>query len=266
MAKMGTGKIAAMILVPVVLGAVAFAGYHFYGTLQDQQSANAAVLHKFGFQITPNSPYSDSTGVLGTKQVPPTFAEDKLSPVERVIRGLMQDKEALIDENGRLKQQIEALKASIEDLEYYKNTNERFAPNSIEAEMEKMTTSLASNLTNMTAFRSLSPLRKRIVTEASINEYHRFLEQYNLLAEDVDQAKVMHEYLPEYAYCFAQAIDLAANDLREENEILQWTQNPERYPLPTRLGNDIKQLVPSCQAKLRTSLRSSVPNALLSNG
>ena len=115
--KISKTAIVLAVAVPLVLGSIGTAVFVYWDSIQAQQQANEEILQKFGFEIIPVSPYTESTGELGAKQVPATFAEDDLSPVEKVIDGLLKDKENLLDENEALKYQITQLEEQVDSLE-----------------------------------------------------------------------------------------------------------------------------------------------------
>jgi peptidoglycan hydrolase CwlO-like protein len=123
------------IIIPVLIAVLGIGGYFAYNEMQGQHAKNLQDLEKFGFTVLPSNTHSESKGVLGEKQLPATFAQEKLTPTQKVIQGLMDDNDQLIEEQQQLKDQIEKLKAEVAALENYKKLNEHFAPLTIAEEI-----------------------------------------------------------------------------------------------------------------------------------
>ncbi len=108
--------------------------------------------------------------MLGAQQLPATFAEKKLTPTERVIRGLMQDKENLLAEQDALKSEIDALKQQITELQEYKRLNQHFAPETFEDELARTKTQLKAILARMPEADQFSNIRLEIMAAAGMQE------------------------------------------------------------------------------------------------
>lgn len=133
--KLNKLSILLLILVPLLLVIGGTASYFAYQKMQSQHQVNLSELEKFGYEMVPSDVYTESVGELGANQLPSTFSEKKLTPTERVIRGLMQDKENLLAEQQTFKDEIKALEQRIAELEDYKRLNQHFAPDTFAEEL-----------------------------------------------------------------------------------------------------------------------------------
>lgn len=257
--KLGKVSILLVVLVPILLVIVGVTSYFTYQRMQDQHQLNLADLEKFGYEMVPSNTYTESTGALGGKQIPATFSEKKLTPTERVIRGLMQDKENLMAEQGALNSEIEALKQQIIELHEYKRLNEHFAPDTFKAELVKAKTQLKAILARMPEADQFSNTRLEIMAAAGMQEYKRFVSSNRLMLDQPQRGLIVTEYLPAFAFCIGSATDLAANSNAEERMLIDWFNNPDGTSIPPALAEDLEKLLPTCQKPLREQLDASLP-------
>ncbi len=246
-------------VIPLLAALIALAIYLLYGSLQSQQKANEEILQKFGFTISPSSPYTESTGVLGGKQLPATFAEDELSPVEKVIQGLIRDRDQLIDENASLQQRVDQLQGEVETLQKYKALNEHFAPDNFEQELEQVRSTLGDILHNLPETQKFSRSRLQMITDAGVREYRRYVESHHLMLSSEQRNAVIREPLVTYSFCLGNAIDLASNSIAEERSISAWFSDPNANPLPRQIRSDLEIVIPPCQQTLRAKLQQMLP-------
>lgn len=252
--KVGKNALVLMIAIPIVFLSIGLAVYFFWDSLQAHHQANDAVLKKFGFEIMPFSPYTESEGVLGQKQVPATFAEDELSPVEKVIQGLLQDRQQLLKENVALEQQVEQLQARIADLEHYKEINEQFAPDTLEQEMIRTRAELKQRLRELPEAKRYSAYWIDIMASAAMTEYSRFIHANRMMLDETTRQTLIREDLVSYGFCIGNAIELAANSSAEVNTIARWFEHPETTRLSNALKADLDIVLPPCQTPLRQTL------------
>jgi len=248
-----------LILVPLLLAIGAIASYFVYQKIQAQHEVNLAELEKFGYEMVPSNTYTESTGMLGNQQLPATFAEKKLTPTERVIRGLMQDKENLLAEQDALKGEIAALQQRIAELEQYKRLNERFVPETFEEELIRVKAQLKAILSRMPEADRFSNIRLEIMAAAGMQEYRRFVSANRLMLDQTQRGRIISDHLPAYAFCVGNAIELAANSSEEERLLIDWFNQPEKVTLPTALSADLAKLLPACQKPLREQLDALLP-------
>lgn len=238
------------IVIPIILAILGVGGFLIYKQMQGQHQQNLKDLEKFGFTVLPNTTYTESTGELGEKQLPATFAEDKLTPTQKVIRGLMADNEALLDEQQVLQQQIANLKAEIASLEEYKKLNEHFAPLTIAEEVAAVEKQLKRLLIDMPDARRFSNLQIEAMSAASGNEYKKFIGGKRLILSEIEREALVKEYLPEFAFCIGDGIDIAANSPREERLITSYFRRPAQSPLTINLKADLDVVIKPCQSAL----------------
>lgn len=244
------------VVVPVVLAAVGIGGYLIYNEMQGQHEQNLKDLEKFGFTVLPSNTYSESTGELGTKQLPATFAADKLTPTQKVIKGLMADNEALLDEQKELNKRIDSLKAEIAALEEYKKLNEHFAPLTIAEEVAAVEKQLKQLLIDMPDARRFSNLQIEAMSAAAGNEYKKFIGGKRLILSEMEREGLVKDYMPEFSFCIGDGIEIAANSPREERLITSYFRRPADSPLPINLKADLDVVVKPCQTALYERLAS----------
>jgi len=257
--KLGKTGTLILILIPLLLVILAVAGYFAYQKMQSQHEVNLADLEKFGYEMVPSDTYTESTGVLGAEQLPATFAEKKLTPTERVIRGLMQDKENLLAEQNALKQEIGALKEQIAELQTYKRLNQHFAPETFRDELIRTKAQLKGILARMPEAERFSNIRLEIMAAAGMQEYRRFVSANRLMLDPPQRGMIISDHLPAYAFCVGNAAELAANNRDEERLLLSWFNDPDSTRLPAALAEDLGKLLPACQKPLREQLEASLP-------
>lgn len=242
------------VIVPVVLAIVSVGGYFAYNTMQGQHEQNLKDLEKFGFTVLPSSTYTESTGELGTKQLPATFAQDKLTPTQKVIKGLMDDNEQLIEEQKELQKTIDALKAEIAQLNDYKKLNEHFAPLTIAEEINAVESQLKTLLVDMPDARRFSNLQLEAMSAASGNEYKKFIGGKRLILSTSERESLVKDYLPSYAFCVGDGIEIAANSPREERLITTYFRKQDSTQLSVNLKADLDTVVKPCQTALYARL------------
>ncbi len=243
-----------VIVVPLILAVLGIGGFLAYNEMQGQHEQNLKDLEKFGFTVLPTSTYTESTGELGEIQVPSTFTEEKLTPTQKVIKGLMADKEALLEEQKSLNQQIDDLKAEIATLEEYKKLNEHFAPLTIAEEVASVEKQLKRLLVDMPDARRFSNLQIEAMSAASGNEYKKFIGGKRLILSDIEREALVEQYFPEFAFCIGDGIEIAANSPREERLITSFFRRPADSPLTINLKADLDVVIKPCQSALYARL------------
>ncbi len=250
-----------LVLVPLLLIIGGTVSFFAYKKMQSQHQLNLAELEKFGYEMVPTDVYTESVGTLGANQLPPTFGEKKLTPTERVIRGLMQDKENLLAEQQVLKDQITALQQQIAELEDYKRLNKHFAPATFEEELAETKAILKSILARMPESEPFDNTRLDVMAAAGTQEYRRFVSANRLMLDRPQKAIIIEELLPVFAFCVGNAVDLAANSRAEERLLTDWFNDPDNTRLPAALASDLNKLLPACQRPLRETLHATLASA-----
>ncbi len=258
--KLNKVGILLLVLIPLMLIIGGVISFFAYQKMQSQHQLNLAELEKFGYEMVPTDLYTETVGELGANQLPSTFGEKKLTPTERVIRGLMQDKENLLAEQQVLKSQISALQQQIAELEDYKRLNQHFAPATFEEELAETKAILKSTLARMPESEPFDNTRLDVMAAAGTHEYRRFVSANRLMLDRPQKAIIIEELLPVYAFCVGNAVDLAANSRAEEHLLTDWFNAPDDTRLPTALAADLNKLLPTCQLPLREALRDTLPS------
>ncbi len=252
---MNTKKIIMIgVIVPIVLALLSGGGYLIYNEMQGQHAQNLKDLEKFGFTVLPTNTHSESTGELGVKQLPATFAEDKLTPTQKVIRGLMDDNEQLIEEQRALNEQIESLKQEVAALQNYKKLNEHFAPLTIIEEVAAVERQLKKLLLDMPDARRFSNLQIEAMSASAGNEYKKFIGGKRLILSDNERELLVKDYMPEFSFCVGDGIEIAANSPREERLITTYFRKQDESLLPLNLKADLDTVIKPCQTALYARL------------
>ncbi|MDO6452562.1 hypothetical protein Q4490_03195 [Neptunomonas phycophila] len=239
-------------LLAIVIAAIA--GYFAYTNITQQTAINAKELEQFGYQMVASSRSFESTGELGEKQIPSTFDEGKIPPTQKVIRGLLNDKDTLIQNNEALQQEIESLKARIADLEEYKQLNEHFAPNRLADELNEVERRVKAFLIRSSDAERFSTLQIEIMAAASAAEYKAYITRNRLMLSADQKQQVISDYLPAYAFCVGDGVDIAANSPQEERLLATYFRTDDGSILPQALAQDLSSVVAPCQLAIRTRL------------
>lgn len=261
------------LVVPITLAVVGVGGYFGYSALMKQDANNNKDLEKFGLAVLPQSTsgplttdekerrtvYQQSTGVLGTTQEVATFVDEKLSATQKVIRGLMSDKEQLLEEKKDLNQDINTLQARIAELEEYKRLNEHFAPDKINEELAKVKARLKKHLLNSTSAARFNNRQIEIISSASTVEYDKFIRRNRMILSDFQREELISIYLPEFAFCLGNGVDIAANSAAEERKLARFFAERDISLLTTALKQDLDTVLTPCQEALHQQLAKYTP-------
>lgn len=261
------------VVVPVVLGALGVGGYYASQALMQNDAANNKDLEKFGLAVLPQAPsqpvaeddkevqdiYKKSTGVLGASQEVATFANEKLSPTQKVIKGLMSDKEQLVKDKAELADEIEQLKARVAELEEYKRLNEHFAPDKIGEELAKVTARLKKYLLNSPNAARFNNRQIDIVSSASAVEYNKFIRRNRMILSEFQREELVSIYLPEFAFCLGDGVDIAANSALEERNLARFFETQDLSLLTPALKQDLETVLTPCQEALHEQLAKFTP-------
>ena len=271
---MSTKKILTFaVVVPIVLGVLGVGGYYGSQALMQNDAANNKDLEKFGFAVLPNvsstTPtqddqelkdiYQKSTGVLGATQEVATFADETLTPTQKVIKGLMSDKEQLVKDKEELNDEITQLRAQIAELEEYKRLNEHFAPDKISEELTKVKARLKKYLLNSPSAARFNNRQIDIVSSASAVEYDKFIRRNRLILSDFQREELVSIYLPEFAFCLGDGVDIAANSAVEERDLARFFETQDISILKPVLRQDLDTVLTPCQEALHQQLAKFTP-------
>ncbi len=244
-----------IVLAPFVLILLLVIGYFAFNTLTSQHSENTEQFAEFGFKVLPTSRFEESVGILGAKQLPPTFGEEKLTPAQRVIRGLIRDNERLIEDKKILQSEIDELKAQVADLREYRRLNEHFAPLSImqqRAAVEQQMIKLLQNSKDASRFNSLE---QQAMAAAASKKYNDVIRNRRIMFTDAEREKFVEQELAVYAFCVGDGIQIAANSADETRQITAYMSDESgETRLSPQLKEDLNTVTQPCQRQLELSL------------
>lgn len=249
-------KTSVLIIVVLVLVVIAIlaGGFMIYQRMQAQHKQNEKELERFGYEMVASSRSIETVGELGVKQLPPTFDEDKLTPTQKVIKSLMRDKESLLGENQVLQSEIAKLQKQIEELEEYKQLNERFAPEKLEDELRTVERQLKAFLIRSPDAERFSTIQIEIMSAAGAAEYKAYITRNRLMMSADQKEKVISDFLPGYAFCVGDAVEVAANSRSEERLLATFFRTDDASNLPEALFQDLSTVLEPCQLAVRERL------------
>jgi len=247
-------KIGLMILIFLLLCGLAAGGFMLYQKVQIQHKDNLAELEKFGYQMVPTDRFEETIGTEGNTQLPATFSEKELTPTQKVIHSLVRDKESLLDENRALSSQIEDLKKQILELEDYRRLNERFAPETVAEETARVESELKAYLVRNREAERFSNLQIEIMSAAGASEYKEFVNRNRLILDDDRRSEIISRFMPSYAFCVGDGVDVAANSNTELRQISRHIRNPGLEKLTNNLQQDLESVMTPCKLALRQEL------------
>jgi len=248
-------KVITGLLVLIVLGLLGAGGYFFvYPMIVEQNAAADASFENAGKALGAGDFYEETEGVLGAKQQPATFADDKLSPSQKVIRGLMDDREELIQGTKKLERRIDELTAEIQSLENYKKTNERFAPLNAAEEKAVVEAMVKRFLIDSEDAVRFSNMQIEIMAAAAAKEYSQFIGRNRLVLTDEERARMVNEHLTPFAFCIGDGVDVAANNSREMRAVSYYMRSEDSSRMTPILLKDLKAVLKPCKTDLFASL------------
>ena len=250
------GLVIGLIALVAVTG-VSIGGYFAYDSITQQTAKNAKELEQFGYEMVATTRSFETTGELGTKQVPSTFDEGKVPPTQKVIRGLLNDKDSLLQDNQALLDEINKLNARIADLEEYKQLNEHFAPDRLKDELNEVERRIKAFLIRSADAERFSTLQIEIMAAASAAEYKAYITRNRLMLSADQKQLVISDFLPAYAFCVGDGVDIAANSPQEERLLATYFRTDDGSLLTQALAQDLSSVVAPCQLAIRTRLDSS---------
>ena len=238
----------------IIVSALGVGGFLAYKEMQSQHDDNMQSLEQFGFNVLPSVTYEESQGELGAKQLPATFTEDKLTPTQKVIKGLMDDNDKLIAEQQGLRDQIQALQQQVAQLEEYKKLNEHFAPLTLAEEVLAVESQIKTQLVDSSDARRFSNLQIEAMSASVGHEYKKFIGNRRLILSEGEREALIKKYMPDYAFCVGDGIEIAANSPREERLITRFFRQQDASILDSILKSDLETVIKPCQTALFTRL------------
>ena len=242
------------ITLPLILAGLGVGGYVVYQKMDAQHKQNSKELERFGYEMVATSRSMETTGKLGAVQLPPTFDLDKLTPTQKVIHGLMRDKDGLLDENKVLQSEIEKLESQIKELTAYKELNEHFAPQKLKDELRSVERQLKAFLIRSPDADRFSTMQIEIMSAAGAAEYKAYITRNRLMLSEDMKLAVISDYLPAYAFCVGDGVEIAANSRTEERKLANYFRTEDSSSLPEVLFQDLSSVLAPCQLSVRKKL------------
>ena len=254
---------------PLIIGVIAFfvvallggGGFFAYSKLQKKTDENAEKLGGVGEMLVGDR-YKATDG---SKQeaLKPTIMQQQqdLVPSRKVVRALQKENIKLSIQIIRLKEQVKGLSEDVAELEEYKSTNQRFAPLRLKDEMAEIEMQVKSFLLDSEDAERFTTMQIEIMAAASSLEYRAYIMRNRLMVTKSQRSRLAAEYLPGYAFCVGDGIELAANNSKEFNLLASKFRGIENVRLPDRLKKDLDSVMTPCQNALRAQLDKNLGDA-----
>ncbi|MFT5706301.1 MAG: polyhydroxyalkanoate synthesis regulator phasin [Oceanospirillaceae bacterium] len=246
----------AIIISVVTVAILAGGGYFAYTMLQAKTEENLKNLESTG-DLLVGSSHSSKEEELSEEEMAPTISKD-MRPSRKIVRSLQKENVNLSIEIIELRNLVENLKKEIEDLEEYKLTNKRFAPKRLKDEMADIESKVKSFLLNSEDAGRFGSIQIEIMAAASALEYKEYIIRNRLMVTKQQREKLAVEFLPGYAFCVGDGIELAANNSNEYNLVAKKFRGEENLSLPVKLQKDLDSVISPCQNSLRAQLDKSL--------
>jgi hypothetical protein len=239
-------------LAVVLIPSLGIGGYFLYLKMDRMHEENAKSLSNFGINVIPVSQSANgvSIGIEGQTQLPPSIPEKKLSPTEKVIIALSNDKEALMTELNSAQQQIETLEIELALLKSYRTENERYAPGPLREERSRAIEHLSAFFEQSRDAARFSAFQKEAMTLASANIYMVILRKYRLSFDQTQKDTIIKNHLPQYGFCLGDGIPFLANNLQEQKVLLGYLKSGDVTRLSKELEEDFQAITRPCMQTL----------------
>ncbi len=238
-------KLALLIGVPLALIVAAASGYFIYTTISAQQAENRKKVEQFGELVIPLDASMTDADILNN--LAPTIPKEDMTPTQRVISALKDERVKLLNEAEVMREEISTLQTRVAELEEYKVTNERYSPNSFNEEVSKVHTRMRQLLASQKESRRFTNNQLKGMAAAAAQEYRRYLTMHKLLLDQDQIDKVVTSHLPVYAYCIGDGMDIAANNRTEELLVIEYFKTEKTDLMSSRLKSDLKAIIKPCQ-------------------
>lgn len=235
----------------ITLIALGIGGYFLAGVVSEQHEENMSSLEGFGSVVTPGAPAADDDGTTG---LAPSIGEKKISTTDKIIISLSDEKNKLIGELTAARAQIEELEGQVALLTNYKENNERYSPRLMEEERGFAIKNMSEYLESTPEAEQFNSFQREVMVEQSANVYLDLVRRFHLNITDEDRDKLLKEYLPGYAFCFANDIGLVANSRQERSKLIQYFKTMDKSLLSKSILEDIDTINTPCLARLNNQV------------
>nr|WP_067299056.1 hypothetical protein [Marinobacterium profundum] len=237
----------------VLIAALATGGYFTYRNIQSQHATTQLELEQLGYSNT-RSPGIGLNQAPSSEQLKARMQNAAPTPVQQLIYNLTEEKEKLAQANQSLQAQLDSAQEQVKSLQEYRQLNEYFAPNNFDQKITQVEADLKSYLRRLPDADRFSDRQVDIMAIASAQEYRRFAQQNRLILDQTEHDRIINDYLPGYAFCTGDAVELAANNALEEHMLAQYLRTNDTSLLSTALRQDLLAVIKPCQLALRQSL------------
>ncbi|SFG53997.1 hypothetical protein [Neptunomonas qingdaonensis] len=242
------------MIIPLILTGLGIGGYILYQRIDSQQAKNSKELERFGYEMVGSSRSTETADDLGVSQLSSTFDQDKLTPTQKIIYGLNRDKDGLLAENKTLQTQIQELQAQVTELTKYKQLNEHFAPQQLKDELRSVEHQLKAYLIRSADAERFSTIQIEIMSAAGAAEYKAFITRNRLMLSEDKKQNLISNYLPAYAFCVGDGVEIAANSRSEERKLANFFRTEDTGSLTEALFQDLSSVLTPCQLSIREKL------------
>ncbi|WP_428033702.1 hypothetical protein [Amphritea sp.] len=238
-------KLALLIGGPLLLIIAGLSGYFIYSTISAQQAENRKKVENFGELVIPLDSAVTDADILNSQA--PTIAKEDMTPTQRIITTLKDERFKLLNEAEVMREQIANLQAQVTELEHYKRTNERYAPHTFDEEVSTVHTRMRQLLASQEESKRFTGNQIKGMAAAAAQEYRRYLTMHKLLLDQDQIDTVVNVHLPVYAYCIGDGMDIAANNREEEQLVIEYFKTEKTDLMGSRLKSDLKAIIEPCQ-------------------
>jgi len=247
------GAVAILLLLVAGVG-----GYFLFIGVEKQHEENVVKLADFGTKVIPIKGAADAVtvGTEGQLQLPPDIGEKNLSPTEKIIIALSNDKEQLALELTMAQEKVSRLEREVQALRAYRVENERYAPLPLDEERLRAIEMLTEYFHSSKDAERFNRFQKEAMTLASANAYLEILREYRLSFDEQEKDLIIHKHLPAYGFCFGDGIVFVPNSRGEERSLLAYLKSGDESVLNARLAKDLETVQSPCLKPLGERINS----------
>lgn len=241
--------IATVASLVLVIG-LGVGGYYLSIRVGEMHEENVGNLADFGTKVIPIRQGADANSVTtnteGQVQLPPTMPDEKLSPTERVIISLSQQKEKLLEELAAANRQVSELETELALAKSYLEQSTRFAPPPLEEERNQVANQIRAFLDTSSDARRFNDFQKDAMTAASASTYLDLLRQYRLAFGQTEKELIINQHLPVFAFCLGDSVQHVVNNRSEQRMLLAFLRDNDPSRIEKKLLKDLDSIKKPC--------------------
>ncbi len=217
------------------------------GEIHDENTDNLA---NFGTKVIPIRQGSDinsvTTNTQGQVQLPPTIPNKNLSPTEKVIISLSQQKEKLLEELAAVNHQVKKLETELVAAKNYLDNSTRFAPPPLEEERNQAASQIRAFLDTSSDAQRFDDFQKDAMTAASVATYLDLLRQYRLAFGQKEKDAILKQHLPVFAFCLGDSVPHVTNNRYEQRTLIAFLRDNDESRIEPQLLKDLDSIRKPC--------------------